>query len=240
MQLVLKIGGSIFDNTLVFEDFLNLFAIKLHPSMIYIVIAGGGRKCNQLRDKYKVDTHVQGKDDAYHWEAIRLMGENAKMIKKRLDLLSKSAPSQLISDISARLKPGISFVDPFDYLCSKDPLDHSWRVTSDSIAIYFAHIFQSPFCVLVKNKPFLKVGDTQIRKITSSFLQELQEKEENNDKLGKGLTDPFSPHLCIQYNLPLLILDGTDLQVVSEFLTKIPEQLERIDLSNFGIEITPK
>jgi aspartokinase-like uncharacterized kinase len=218
-----------------------VFLANFDTTITYVIIAGGGWKCNQLREKYAIDTQYLGKEDAYHWEAVKIMGENARMLKEKIDRYSISPPERVITDLSLRKmrKPGIFLVDPLNDLHSKDPLEHSWRVTSDSISMYYAYILHAPICVLVKNKPYFEVDNTQIHKITCSKLLELHEKKNISDQLGKGVVDSLTPVLSMQYQIPVFLLDGADKKKISGFFRISPTQLLHSDLTHYGIEIVP-
>jgi len=241
-RLVLKIGGSIFDHPQILDDFIHSFCANLNPEWKYIILMGGGNKCNQLRQQYKSTVNCEEKDSKFHWKSIEIMGENAKILHSKLIPQSKISPVHLIKDISSSIinKPGIYVIQPFKDLYKSDPFEHSWRVTSDSIALYYANRLHSQICVLVKNKPYFIIDKMEVHSISSSKLLEHPSIFSQNENLGKGLVDPFGPHLCREYKIPILILDGTDKSKVSNFLSKYPNNTDSTNLSSFGIEVTPQ
>ena len=241
-NLVLKIGGSIFDYAPILDDFIHSFIANLNLGWKYIVLVGGGIKCNQLRERYE-STHPSKRDESeYHWKAIRIMEDNARDLATKLNERNSKFPVHLINDIATNNfeKSGIYILQPFEDLFKNDPLEHSWQVTSDSIALYYANRFHSPICILIKQKPYYIKDKTPLYTITSSKLLEINEKTTKDRLLGKGFVDPVCPHLCKEYEIPLLIMDGTDMQKVSEFFSSYPNNEKITTLSSFGIEISPK
>ncbi|MHA1110573.1 MAG: hypothetical protein ACTSRE_05690 [Promethearchaeota archaeon] len=241
-SLVLKIGGSIFNHPQILDDFIYSFCANLHPEWRYFVLMGGGNKCNQLRQQYKSNANSEEKDSKFHWKSIEIMGDNAEFLHSKLISQNIISPVHLIKDISSTNinNPGIYIIQPFKDLYKSDPLEHSWRVTSDSIALYYANRLHSQICVLVKNKPYFIIDKIEIHSISSSKLLEHPSFISQNENLGKGLVDPFGPYLCREYKIPILILDGTDQSKVSNFLSKYPEHTDSTNSSSFGIEITPQ
>ena len=154
----------------------------------------------------------------------------------------RKCPCLLIKDIflSNIKSPGIYIIQPFKDLYKFDPLEHSWRVTSDSIAIYYANRLHSQICVLVKNKPYFMIDKKNIHSISSSKLLDSLNFVSPDVNLGKGLVDPFGPYLCREYKIPILILDGTDKRKVSDFFSNYHFHYNTMNLSSFGIEICPK
>lgn len=241
-RLVLKIGGSIFDLPSILDDFIHSFCTNLSSDWNYVLIVGGGNKCNQLREQYASGAKSEQRDSKFHWKCIQVMEDNAKILYSKLVPQCKKTSVHLIRDIpsSNYNNPGIYVLQPFEDLYKFDPLEHSWRVTSDSIALYYAKKFHSPICVLVKNKPYLISDMENIHSISSSKLIETPIYSSQNEDLGKGLVDPLGPYLCREYKIPILILDGTDLRKVSNFFKNYSFDSDSLNISSFGIEISPQ
>lgn len=240
-QLILKIGGSIFDHSQFLGEFLKCFTTSLKTKWKYFILVGGGMKCNQFREQYKNTKYSEDKESVFHWKSIKVMRENAEELYSKFNEIRNKTSVQLINriDSSSIDNPGIYIIQPFEDLFEVDHLEHSWRVTSDSIALYFANRLRSKICVMIKNKPYLVLNDADVHSISSSelILNPLFSLENKN--LGKGLIDPMGPHLCKKYGIPILILDGTDIRNVSKFFLNYPLHIETARLSTFGIEITP-
>ncbi len=240
--LVLKIGGSIFDLPLILDDFIHSFCTNLNSDGNYVLLVGGGNKCNQLRKQYASGVNSKQRDSQFHWKCIKVMEDNAKVLYSKIAPQCKKSPVHLIRDFSSSNynNPGIYILQPFEDLYKFDPLEHSWRVTSDSIALYYANKFHSPICVLVKNKPYLMNDKGYVPSISSSKLIETPIYSPQNEDLGKGLVNPLGPYLCREYKIPILILDGTNLPKVSNFFKNYSVHTDSLNISSFGIEISPQ
>ena len=88
--LVLKIGGSIIDHPLVLDNFIHVFCANRNLEWKYILLVGGGNKCNQLREQYKSTVLSEEKDTDYHWKSIKFMGDNAKILHSKLAALNEN------------------------------------------------------------------------------------------------------------------------------------------------------
>lgn len=95
---------------------------------------------------------------------------------------------------------------PFKHLISKDPLPHSWEITSDSIAYYFSQVLGIEKTILVKDvnglfdrDPKKFPGEKLIKKITAMEL---------DNKKGKTVVDTYLSTLIIKYKSPCFIING--------------------------------
>ncbi|MCA9239878.1 MAG: hypothetical protein KDA37_06755, partial [Planctomycetales bacterium] len=79
MTVVAKLGGSLFDQPRV-EGRLSAW-LAAQPRCRIVLIVGGGRSVEGLRQ-----AHARGEltDEEAHWEAIRVMDENASELHHRL------------------------------------------------------------------------------------------------------------------------------------------------------------
>jgi len=238
----MKIGGSIFEEPSVIEEFLRIFFQKRSVKMKYVILSGGGRECDNLREIFKADSLKEIHQDQYHWKAITLMEINTVRIKTMMDFLLQDSHAVITSKITKinSGKPGIYYFLPYQNLYDEDPLEHSWRVTSDSIAIYYANLLNSRICLLIKHKPYLFLNNRLIRSISASELYHLHRDAEFSQNLGKGLVDPMGPELCLKFKIPILILDGTNRTLISRFFSQYPHETNYSDLSKYGLVIYPK
>ena len=241
-NIMVKIGGSIFEFPKLLDNFLHSFLNHLNPEVKYLILAGGGNACNLLREEYRRIPKSQRNETDFHWKSISIMDKTATILFSHLTSISKHTLVRKITNISQESMnlPGIYILRPFDDLHSSDPLEHSWQVTSDSISIYYAKQIRSPICVLVKNNPYLMENNSLIYSISSTRLISLQKNENKEKNLGKGFVDPLSPILCRDYKIPILVLDGTNPKHVAGFLSLNVKNLTSMNLSGFGIIITPE
>ncbi|MBN2157403.1 MAG: hypothetical protein JW776_15260 [Candidatus Lokiarchaeota archaeon] len=240
--LVLKIGGEVFENNSILHSVLNGFMPNVNPQTIYVIIAGGGRRCNELRSQYRLDPQAFKNESTYHWKAIKIMGQNAKFIKSQVDLLFRKSNSHLVTQLD-RVKykyKNVQFFNLYKDFKKRDALSHSWQVSSDSIALYYGNLLNSPLCILIKRQPYLTINNEEIKEIKASKLWDHIKIMGYFGNLGKGLVDPMLPSLILKYNIPVLILDCLEKRNLSEFFSKYPDNFDDKDLEKYGIAIYPE
>jgi len=109
------------------------------------VVPGGGPFADAVR---RVDTALGMSRDAAHWMAILAMDQHALLIA------SRTTHARLVehpAEISGALLHGrLPVLAPYRWLRARDPLPHTWDVTSDSIAAWVAGDLEARRLVLVK------------------------------------------------------------------------------------------
>jgi aspartokinase-like uncharacterized kinase len=148
--IVYKIGGSLFD----LPELPNVIrhVLAQRPESSPLLVAGGGRAADLVREWDSV--HELGADSA-HALALEAMDLGASLLAHFLP------EARLVrSEQQVRMAAGDHAVS---ILCSgcfikaaeaegHPALEHSWRVTSDSIAAWAAHILGATELVLVKSR----------------------------------------------------------------------------------------
>lgn len=189
MDAVIKIGGSVLrpDNLKKLTSHLD----KLRAEFSFVIIPGGGEYADLVRRNHQT-YHLS--DDTAHWMAI--LSENILGFLL-LEHLQLGVPAFSLSEISAIISTSkIPVFMPFRHLLNKDPLPHSWDVTSDSIAAYFAESLHAEKLILLKDVDGIYTHDP--KQITNQNV-ELREVID----LRK---DDLSPlHTCVDNYLPILL-----------------------------------
>jgi aspartokinase-like uncharacterized kinase len=107
-----------------------------------VVVPGGGRFADAVR---LADRRFRLGDSAAHWMAILAMDQYGH-------LLADLAPEARLVRSRRELAPGrLNVLAPSVWLRRADPLPHSWAVTSDSIAAWFARTLRVRRLLLVKH-----------------------------------------------------------------------------------------
>jgi len=141
---VIKVGGSLLcDRDALSRTISALEAIA--ASHTIVVVPGGGPFADAVR---AVDERLALSSDDAHWMAILGMDQFA------VTLASRIRRAELVHDRGdiARARTGhtIPVLAPYRWLRESDPLPHSWDVTSDSIAAWFAIEIGARQLVLIK------------------------------------------------------------------------------------------
>lgn len=127
-MIVLKIGGSLIEyahNLLKKLCYLDYSARE--PESI-IIVPGGGIFANTVRDvsqKYNIFP------DSAHWMAILAMEQYGFY-------LADLGKIKIIDDLDNIKEKSMSILLPYKLLKKNDELEHSWKVTSDTIAAWIA------------------------------------------------------------------------------------------------------
>lgn len=130
---VIKIGGSL----ALYPEKLKALCIKLgelSKKHRIIVIPGGGEFSDVVRD---LDKRFSLSVNVSHRMAILGMDQYGLLLS---DLMPNSAPVNKLEELEYFLNSSrLPIFLPSNLLLLEDPLENSWDVTSDSIAIYFAN-----------------------------------------------------------------------------------------------------
>jgi len=148
---VLKIGGSLFRYSREIIQFLKRFSYE--NALNIVVVPGGGPFASFVR---KIAFENDVSDDAAHWMAVLAMHQYAffftdsftdsastdssrrhKSTDDSKDSTERKVFVERVDEIHAA-KKGISVFLPFQLLREDDRLEHSWNVTSDTIAAFVA------------------------------------------------------------------------------------------------------
>ncbi len=144
VETVVKLGGGVLAHLPALDRALDLIA-KCARARRLVVVPGGGPFADAVRH---ADTRVGLCDTAAHWMATLAMDQYAHLLASRL------AGSTLVTracEIDAALEAGrVPVLAPSRWLQEADPLPHSWDVTSDTIAGWFAGELGATAVVLVK------------------------------------------------------------------------------------------
>lgn len=191
MEWIVKIGGSLFP-----EDAVNLSKTLLGKSVM--VICGGGELANQLR---LYDKKMHFRDAVTHKSAILCMDILGMLLA---DKVPGAEGVHSIDQAEKTLNGGkLPILIPSQFLFGKDPLEHSWRVTSDSLSLYIAHRLKAKLLIatdvdgIYDHKPS-KDGTQLIRNISAKKLLDF----------GETSVDEFLAGLLLQYGSSCYVING--------------------------------
>jgi hypothetical protein len=142
-----------------------------------VVVPGGGSFADAVR---LADQRFRLGDSAAHWMAILAMDQYGH-------LLAHLAPRARLVRSRRDLAPGrLNVLAPSAWLRRADPLPHSWDVTSDSIAAWFARTLRVRRLMLVKHE------DGFIGPLHGPGRVSAHERETALDAAA-GAVDPYFP-----------------------------------------------
>jgi aspartokinase-like uncharacterized kinase len=145
VDTVIKLGGGLLAAAGHFESALDVIG-ALGQKHRVLIVPGGGPFADVVRD---VDRQYRLSDDAAHWMAMLGMDQYAELIASRLP--GAVLVTGLDEIAAASAAPGrVPVLAPTRLLRERDPLPHSWDVTSDSIAAWITGVIGARRLVLVK------------------------------------------------------------------------------------------
>lgn len=191
MEWVVKLGGSLFP-----ED-----AIKFCKALIgkkVVVICGGGEFADKIRDyDYKMDFS----STSAHKAAILCMDILGMLLADKVDH-AKAVYS--LEEAKKILEEGkLPILLPSKLLEYIDPLEHSWKVTSDSISVYFSWLLESKILIVTNVDGIYDIdpslqGKDLIEKISAKKLL----------TFGETSVDENLPRLLLKYKLDCYVVNG--------------------------------
>jgi aspartokinase-like uncharacterized kinase len=145
---VIKIGGSLLEDPAAFAlvvDALDALPARVSRDSVPLIVPGGGPFADAVR---AVDDQLGAGDDAAHWMAVLSMEQTAHLLAARTRVadLVETPWAAVMVHRAGRLP----IIAPYRWLRERDPLPHSWAVTSDSIAAWIAVDAGAAELVLVK------------------------------------------------------------------------------------------
>jgi aspartokinase-like uncharacterized kinase len=178
--IVVKVGGGLLRHIERLDEVLTEIAAASRDVAL-LVVPGGGPFADAVRE---VDRGPGLSDWAAHWMAVLAMDQYAHLIVDRL------ASAALVTgpfEVETALGEGtLPVLAPYRWLRERDPLPHSWDVTSDSIAAWVADALGAHRLVLVKPPHAEGVGlvdpyfgralplSVETRIVTADRLEELR------------------------------------------------------------------
>lgn len=155
INVVIKVGGSLghWRGLGMLLDSIARFLDKTRP----LVIPGGGVFADLVRAEHH---RAKLTESAAHRMAILAMDQYGLLL---CDLASQALPVSSLHEVGPVVRSGrLPIFLPSRYLSRHDPFDHSWGVTSDSIAAYIARIVGADALLLLKRVDGVFARDPRI------------------------------------------------------------------------------
>jgi hypothetical protein len=200
LEVLIKIGGSLADTPKNLRRLCRNIGFNGKKHKMFIV-PGGSNFVDVVRD---FDKKYSLTKETSHRMSILGMNQYGFLLN---DLIPNSQLFHQLKDYTKILKTKkIPIIQPAQYMFRKDPLDNSWNVTSDSIAIYFAKQLQLNDAIIVTDvdgiynkdpKKFSKVK--LIEKISPNKLLKLNQNT---------CVDKFLAKLLVKSKINCFIVNG--------------------------------
>jgi aspartokinase-like uncharacterized kinase len=196
---VVKVGGSI----AVYPEKLRSLCTKLSEvfkNHRMIVVPGGGEFADVVRD---LDKRFSLSCSATHKMAILSMDQYGLVLS---DLTPNSVTVSKLEEIKSVLNSGrLPVFLPSKLFFDENPLENSWNVTSDSIAVYIAHRMNAGRVLLVTDVDGIYTDDPKtnpkaklIKRISANELLDMNARTSVDSALPKLLFE--TPIDCFVVN----------------------------------------
>ncbi|MEM1767378.1 MAG: delta 1-pyrroline-5-carboxylate synthetase [Candidatus Bathyarchaeia archaeon] len=199
MEAVIKVGGSLLGDPPSLRALCRCLEEIAENYKILIVPGGGG-----FADMVRYYDRLYGLPaTTSHRMAILAMDQYGLMLNS---LMPKSFTTYSLR-AACRARGGrLPILLPSRLMFLKDPLENSWRVTSDSIAAYIAVEAKARKLILAKDVDGVFTGDPKsqgdaklIRELSASELQE---------KVKQSCVDEFLPIILREKGLNCYVVNG--------------------------------
>lgn len=198
---VVKIGGSLFP-----EQAIRV--AKAVEGTDSLIITGGGKFANLIRE---YDMKIRFSNNVTHQTAIDTMSITSKLLNDKLNF------TKVVDSIDDAKKVSENGDIPI-LICSKilneeDQLEHSWKVSSDSISAYISHLLKSKLLIttnvngIYTRRPSLE---------NSIFINEIDAKKLLS--FDESSIDLMLPELLIKFGSDCFVVNGNFPERVSSII----------------------
>ncbi len=191
MDWVVKVGGSLF-----LDDAINLCKILVGKKVM--IVCGGGALANLIR---KYDKEMDFSGTATHKSAVLCMDILGILLADKLPFTKEVNSFEEADKVINTGK--LPILIPSRLLDDLDPLEHSWRVTSDSLSLYIAHQLKAKLLIAtdvdgIYNHQPSQYGAQLIKNISAKKLL----------NFGETSVDEFLAKLLLQYGSSCYVING--------------------------------
>jgi aspartokinase-like uncharacterized kinase len=199
MEAVLKVGGSLAEDPASITRLCQQLSALAKVHRIAIV-PGGGKFADTIR---KVDKIYSLSNTVAHKMAILTMDQYGFLLSS---ITPDSYVSPSLEEISNSAKGTLPIFLPSKLMFREDPLEHSWDVTSDTIAAYIAQLLHAEKLILVTDVDGIFSEDPR-KTLDAKLIAELSAEE----LLGwnrRTSVDKTLPKMLIEANLDCYVVNG--------------------------------
>ena len=191
MEWVVKIGGSLFPE----------YSIGLAEKLVgrdVLIICGGGDLANQIRAYHR---KMNFSPTTGHHTAILCMDILGMLL---VDKVKDSEAVRSFEEAENALDNGkLPVLLPSMLLEELDPLEHSWRVTSDSISLYISHMLKAKLLIATDVDGIYTHCPSEDG---AQFIKEISAKKLLN--FGETSLDESFAELLLEYKTCSYVVNG--------------------------------
>lgn len=199
MDWIIKIGGSLFpENAVALCKALKIFKDSDKLNQRIMLICGGGEFANKIRD---YDSEMNFSDSTSHETAIMCMDiVGALLADKMEDLITVRSIGEADLICDQNKIPVLLASTVMERL---DPLEHSWRVSSDSIALFISNLVKAKL-LIATDVDGIYTHDPCLD--DAKLIKNISAKKLLN--FGETSVDEFLPELLMKYKSKCYVVNG--------------------------------
>lgn len=200
METIIKIGGSLAKTPKILKKLCKKIE-EISKDHEICVIPGGSKFADVIR---QMDIDYELTNKSAHKMAILGMDQFGFVLS---DLISNSVAFSELKEYKKilELKKTPIFL-PAHYMLINDPLENSWSITSDSIAIYISKKLEVNNIIIITDVD--GIFDQDPRKVSTSKIIEKISSKELSDTNQNTCIDKFSAQLLLNSNIKCYIVNG--------------------------------
>ena len=199
MEAVLKIGGSLAEDPTSLKRLCQELSVLAEAYRI-LIVPGGGEFADTVR---KIDKVYGLSNAAAHKMAILAMDQYGLFLS---DISPNLIVCYALDEVGNYAKEKMPIFLPSQHMFREDPLDHSWDVTSDTIAAYTADQLDTKKLILVTDMDGIFSEDPK-KSQCSELIQEVS-AEELQDWNKRTSVDKTIPTILLQSNRDCYVVNG--------------------------------
>jgi 5-(aminomethyl)-3-furanmethanol phosphate kinase len=199
MEAVLKIGGSLSEDPSKLAKLCRELSVLAEAHRI-LIVPGGGEFADTVR---KLDKAYGFSDTISHKMAILAMDQYGFLLS---DITPNSYVSCSLDEISNSAKGILPIFLPSQLMFREDPLEHSWDVTSDSIAAHIAGLLDAEKLLLVTDIDGIFSEDPK-KSVDNKLIEELS-AEELRGWNRRTSVDKTLPKILLKTKIDCYVVNG--------------------------------
>jgi aspartokinase-like uncharacterized kinase len=212
MEAVVKVGGSLAADPAILEKLCQELS-RLAETYRIVVVPGGGEFADIVR---KFDKKYGLSNIVAHKMAILAMDQYGLLLS---DITPNSYLSSSLKEINKAARGMLSILLPSTFMFRENPQEHSWQVTSDTIATYIAGVLNAEKLILVTDVDGIFSEDPK-KNLDATLINELPAKR----LLGwdkRTSVDKALPKILQQTKIDCYIVNGRHPGRIQQILEKI-------------------
>jgi aspartokinase-like uncharacterized kinase len=199
MEAVLKVGGILAKDPTSLVRLCQELSVLAKAYRI-LIVPGGGEFADTVR---KFDKTYSLSNTVAHKMAILAMDQYGFFLS---DITPNSYVFYSLKEISNSVRGMLPIFLPSKFMFREDPLEHSWEVTSDTIAAYIADLLHAEKLILVTDVDGIFSEDPE-KKVDATCIEGLSAKK----LLGwnkRTSVDKTLPKILLQTKLDCYVVNG--------------------------------